>query len=151
MPRYVIADTSVFIIFDKINQFDLLKDVYQKVYTTPEIAKEFNKVLPKWISIESPLDSKYQELIKTQVDIGEASAIALAMEHDNSLLILDDLKARRLAKRLNIQFTGTLGVINKAKSSGYISSIKPLLDKLQETDFRVSDNIIKDLLRRNGE
>jgi len=46
MPRYVIADASVFIIFDKIDQFDILKKVYQKIYTTSEIADEYNKLLP---------------------------------------------------------------------------------------------------------
>ena len=151
MPRFVIADASVFIIFDKLNQFELLKAVYQNIFTTPEIEKEFNKTLPGWVTVESVIDKKYQSFVKTQVDLGEASAIALAMEKDDSLLILDDLKARKLAKRLNLRYTGSLGVINKAKSLGLIDRIKPLLDKLQETDFRVSDNVIKSLLARNGE
>jgi predicted nucleic acid-binding protein len=96
-------------------------------------------------------DKKYQTFIQTQVDIGEASAIALATEKDDPILILDDLKARKLARRLDIKFTGTLGVINKAKASGLIDEIKPLLEKLKEINFRISDNILETLLKRNNE
>jgi predicted nucleic acid-binding protein len=151
MPEYVIADTSVLIIFDKIDRFEILKEVYQKIYTTPEIADEFNKPVPDWIIVESVKDKRYQKFIQTQVDIGEASAIALATEKEDSLLIIDDLKARKLARRLGIKFTGTLGVINKAKASGLIDEIKPLLEKLRESNFRISDTIIESLLKRNNE
>ncbi|KPK83080.1 MAG: hypothetical protein AMS27_13375 [Bacteroides sp. SM23_62_1] len=151
MPECVIADTSVLIIFDKIERFEILKEVYQKIYTTPEIVEEFNKPVPDWIIVESVKDKRYQTFIQTQVDIGEASAIALAVEKDDSLLIIDDLKARKLAKRLGIKFTGTLGVINKAKASGLINEIRPLLEKLKEINFRISDNILESLLKRNNE
>ena len=118
MPKYVIADASVLIILDKIDQLELLGKVYKEIYTTPEISNEFGKSLPEWIHIESPTDIKNQKIIELQVDKGEASAITLAMEKENSLLILDDLKARKLASMLGLTYTGTLGVINKAKSLG---------------------------------
>jgi len=56
-----------------------------------------------------------------------------------------------LAKKLNLKFTGTLGVINKAKQIGMIERIKPIIDKLLSTDFRISANIINELLRMNNE
>ena len=65
--------------------------------------------------------------------------------------MLDDLKARRLAGKLNLKFTGTLGVFHKAKQLGIIDKIKPLIDKLLMTDFRISENIISELLKINNE
>jgi predicted nucleic acid-binding protein len=53
--------------------------------------------------------------IVSQIDLGEASTIALAKEMESSLLLLDDLKATKLAAKLNLKFTGTLGVILVAK------------------------------------
>jgi len=85
------------------------------------------------------------------VDWGEASAIALAKEKDSPLLLLDDLKARKLASKLNLRYTGTLGVINKAKQLGVIENVKPILNKLLATDFWISENIINELLRKNNE
>jgi len=151
MPDFVIADASVLIIFDKLECIDILQKIYQNIFTTPEISQEFNKPLPEWIKIESIQDQKYLKFIRTRVDLGEATAIALAAEKDNPLLILDDLKARKLAKQLGMKITGTLGVINKAKELGIIEKVKPLVDQLKETDFRISENVIGNLLKRNGE
>jgi len=151
MHEIVISDTSCLILFQKIGELDLLRKVYDSVLTTPEVAKEFSEELPYWIKIEKVKDKKYQEFLETQVDLGETSAIALAKELDSPLLLLDDLKARKLAAKLNLKFTGTLGVIHKAKKIGAIEKIKPIIEKLLATDFWIADNIINELLRKNDE
>ncbi len=76
-----------------------------------------------------------------QVDKGEASAIALALETPGSTIILDDYKARKIAAQLGISFTGTIGVIIIAKLTGFIPSIKTVLEKLRETDFLFYEDI----------
>lgn len=76
-----------------------------------------------------------------QVDKGEASAIALALEITDSVLILDDWKARQLAEQLGLLVSGTLGVIIGAKNAGLIPSIKPYLEKIKETNFRISEEL----------
>ena len=65
--------------------------------------------------------------------------------------MLDDLKARRLAGKLNLKFTGTLGVFHKAKQLGIVDKIKPLIDKLLITNFRISENIVSEFLKINNE
>jgi predicted nucleic acid-binding protein len=151
MPSIVISDTSCLILFYKIGQLDLLPKVYDHIITTPEVAKEFSDNLPAWIIIEKVKDKKYQEFLETQIDWGEASALALAKEIDNALLLIDDLKARKLAKKLNLKFTGSLGVINKAKQLGIIEAIRPIIDKLLLTNFRISRSIVDELLKLNNE
>jgi predicted nucleic acid-binding protein len=149
MPEVVIADTSCLIAFDTIGELDILHSVYEQISITPEIADEYP--LPEWIKVETPVDKKYQRFLDTQVDRGEASAIALAAEKKDSLLILDDLKARKLAKRLDFTLTGTLGVIHKAKVDGIIQEILPIINKLRNTDFRISEEVIDQLLKKNDE
>lgn len=152
MLKIVISDASSLILFHKIGELELLCKIYSTITTTPEVADEFGETLPAWIIIEAVKDKKYQEFLETQVDKGEASTIALAKEMDESpLLLLDDLKARKLATKLNLKFTGTLGVFHKAKQMGVIPQIKPLIEKLQATNFRISENIITELLRLNNE
>lgn len=107
--------------------------------------------MPDWIKIQPVSNKKYQEFLDTQLDSGEASAIALATEYEDVLLILDDLKARKLATQLKFKITGTLGVIHKAKQMSIIDRVKPLIDRLLLTDFRVADNIIAELLKLNNE
>jgi predicted nucleic acid-binding protein len=151
MPEIIIADTSCFILLTKIKQLDLLKKLYGTVITTNAIATEFGKQLPDWVIIQNPIDEKYQYLLSLQVDKGEASAITLALEDTNSTIILDDLKARKLAKQLNISITGTLGIIVKAKQLGIIPSIKPLINKIRQTNFRITPMLEKLALKESGE
>lgn len=151
MPKIVISDSSILIIFHKIKEFSILQKVYGELITTPEIINEFGEDIPDWIKILSVKDRKYQELLETQVDVGEASAIALAAEYDEVLLLLDDLKAWKLAARLKLKVTGTLGIISKAKQLLIIKQVKPLIDKLLVTDFRLSDDIVEEFMKLNNE
>lgn len=151
MHKVVISDTSTLILFAKIDRFNLLKKVYGELITTPEIASEYGEKLPDWIVIKSAADKKYQRFIETQVDRGEASAIALASEYDNALLLVDDLKARKLANKLEIKITGALGIIHKAKQLNIINEVKPLIEDLIKTDFRIANSIIEEILELNDE
>ncbi len=151
MPKIIISDTSTLILLHKIEELDILNKVYGQVLTTPEVADEFGEELPQWIEVKAVSDKKYQTLLATQIDAGEASAIALAMEFDDVLVILDDLKARKLAEKLQLKITGTLGVIYKAKQMNVLEKVKPIIDKLLLTNFRISDNIIKEILKMCNE
>ncbi len=151
MHRIVISDTSTLILFHKIDEISLLEKVYGELITTPEIAEEFGEKLPEWVKIQSVSDTKYQKFLETQVDYGEASAIALAAEFEDVTLLLDDLKARKLATKLSFKVTGALGVIHKAKQMSIIPKVKPLINKLLKTDFRIADNIIEEILKLNNE
>jgi predicted nucleic acid-binding protein len=151
MHKTVITDASCFIILHKIEKLDLLQKVYGSVSTTPEVALEFAEPLPDWVTVDFVLDRKYVEFLETLVDKGEASALALAKEVESPFLIIDDLKARRLATKLNLKYTGTLGVIHKSKQMGVIEKIKPVLDLLLATNFRIADRILEELLLRNNE
>jgi predicted nucleic acid-binding protein len=85
------------------------------------------------------------------LDKGEASAIALSLELDNSIVIIDDLKGRNVAERLNLRYSGTFGLILKAKQIGIIQSVKPILTKIRETNFRFSEKLFKVILEQAGE
>lgn len=141
MPKIIISDTSCFIVLSKIGELDLLQKVYGQIITTPEIAEEFGETLPEWISIKNVSDKYSQKILELQIDKGESSAIALALEIPKSILILDDYKARKVAHQLGILYTGTIGVIIKAKLNGIIPSIKPYIEKIKQTNFRISDAI----------
>ena len=86
-----------------------------------------------------------------QVDKGEASAIALALETPGSTLIIDDYRARKVAQKLNLKFTGTIGVLVKAKLIGVIPLIKPYLELIIQTNFRITPEIEQQALKEAGE
>ena len=83
--------------------------------------------------------------------ISEASAMALASEIHADLLIIDDAEGRRFAKKLELNITGTVGVILSAKINGIIPSVKPYIIKIQQTNFRISDWLTSQILAGAGE
>ena len=151
MPKAIISDTSCLIVFAKINELDLLRRLFTEIVTTDEVADEFGQVLPDWISVQSVKNKYYQEELKLKVDSGEASAIALAVENHDSLLIVDDFKARKLATSLGIDIIGSIGILVKAKNEGVIVSVKPFFERIRNTDFRISDDLESAALKEAGE
>ena len=151
MQEIIIADTSCLILLHKIQEFGLLQKLFGYITVTSEIEKEFGLELPDWVTVKNASNQNYQNIIRASVDIGEASAIALALEESNPLLILDDLKARKLAANLNLNYTGTLGILVDAKLSGYLLSIKPVIAKIRTTNFHLPDELEQKILRASGE
>jgi len=151
MPEtIVITDTSCLIALSKIEALEILHKLYKRVIVSKEIAEEFAEELPVWFEILEVSNKNYQRILENSLDKGESSAIALAFELGDVVLVLDDLKARKEAQKLGFKITGTLGVLFSAKEKNIISSLKLYLDRLQQTDFRIAENIVFELLKRSN-
>ena len=130
---------------------ELLSLLYDKVITTSEVLAGYGAILPEWFQIINATDKNCQKNFEQELDKGEASAIALALELQDITIILDDYKARKVAIRHGLEITGTLGVIIKAKKKGVIPSILPLLAKLKATNFRLNEELERFAIREAGE
>lgn len=151
MQKTILSDTSYLILLEKIGELELLYKVFGKIIVTEEVAREYLLKLPEWIFVQNPANKNYRQILQASVDKGEASVIAVAVELEDCLLIIDDLKGRNLADELGVKVTGTLGVIIEAKLSGIISSVKPILAKIKQTDFRLSDDLERKVLLKARE
>lgn len=151
MRRIIISDASCIILFEKIGQLQLLNQLFGEIVITPEISNEFGRDLPDWVLIDSPRNKTYQTILEASLDKGEASAIALAIEQADSLLILDDLKGRKYATELGLKITGAFGLIIEAKNSGLIDKVKPILESIKNTNFRLSAELEEKVLKMAGE
>lgn len=151
MPKVIIADTSCFIVLSNIGELELLQRTYGFIITTIEVATEYGQPLPDWVEIKAAADKNLQQVLALQLDKGESSAVALAMELSDCTIILDDYKARKVAAKLGLEITGTIGVIIKAKLRGLIPAIQPYLDKINRTDFRLSAEVEQQALRQAHE
>jgi len=61
-------------------------------------------------------------------------------------LILDDLKGRNLADKLQLPYTGSIGVLILARQQGVITSMRPYFEKIKTTDFRIPGSLLQTLL-----
>ena len=151
MHKAIISDTSCLILLDNIGELEILQKLFGTIITPSLVAIEFGQSLPPWIEIQEPADKNYQSIIEASIDKGEASAIALAIELEDCLLIIDDLKGRKFASQIGLTIIGTIGVIVDAKLSGIIPSVKPILAKIKLTNFRITEQLETIILRKSGE
>ena len=86
------------------------------------------------------------------MDKGEAEAIALALENNTKRILLDETDGRQAAKLLNLQPTGVLGILLRAKKAGQISDIEPLINKLRnDAGFFIVAHLYDQVLLEAGE
>jgi predicted nucleic acid-binding protein len=77
---------------------------------------------------------------------GEASVLAWGYANPGTVIIVDDLAARRCAATLGIPVRGTLGLILAAKKRGLIPEARPVLQKLRQSGMYLSDRILNQAL-----
>lgn len=143
MPKIILSDTSCLILLQKLNKLSLLKVLFKEVTVTKTIEKEFGDSLPDFFKIKEPKDKNYQRILECFLDAGEASAIALALENNDSLIILDDQKARNEAMQLKLNITGTIGILLLALEKGLIESQDDIIEEILQTNFRISEKYLE--------
>ena len=156
----VVSNTTPIISLLKIGRLNIFKDLYGEILIPQEVFneieagknKEFYTDLSKidWIKIQKINDEKALSYF-LDLDKGEAEAIILATEANADLIILDESLGRFHAKHSGLKVTGTIGILLKAKQSGYITELKTLLYELRSKEVWLSDILIDNALKLANE
>lgn len=160
MPE-VICNTSPLQYLHQLGYLQLLPALAGKVIVPPAVVdelavgRELGIDLPAvdrlgWVAVRRPAAAPAEPLI-ADLGPGETEVLMLALESPGAVVIIDDALARRMAETLGIKFTGTLGVLLDAKRAGHLSAIAPLLDQLQDLQFRLAPHTRAAVLKRAGE
>ena len=161
LRKIVIADAGPLIAFARINQLGLLTQVFEGVLVTDEVFNEctMRTDFPETKVICEAFHNKQLQRCDTPtlhfelalcVDVGEASAIAVALELGYGVL-MDDKAGRSMAKNLGIATIGTVGVLVLAKQKRLIPALKPLLEQLTQSGYFLGDSLINNALLLVGE
>ena len=150
MDKIIISDTSCLIALGNIGLLHILRDIFHEVIITEEVKKEYGENLPKWFIVLKVKDPSKTIEIATRLDIGEASSIALALELENTMLIIDEIKGRNVARSYNLEIIGTIGILLLAHDKGYIDDFLGTIQKLVDNGFRLSDTLFEKLRNKHG-
>lgn len=105
----------------------------------------------EWIQVRTLQNDALVSRLMNRIQRGESEAIALAIEM-SSMLVVDDLEARKLARELAVEITGVSGVLLAAKSEGIIDSVREALDKLvHAADYYVDERLYASVLELASE
>lgn len=150
-----IANTTVISNFALVNRLDILEKTFSIVFITPEVREEirrgfhegyrFLEAAVSHIKIssgklrvvnfdhEKEQEDFYEFCVKLHV--GEASCLAIA-KNRNWLFLTDDMAARKLAKSINVDLSGTIGVL--------VLAVKQKVISVDESDY-----LLKEMIRGN--
>ena len=103
-----------------------------------------------WLEIQAP-EGLDQAPMAADLGAGEKEVLALGMQVPGTVVILDERLGRLYAEALKLKFTGTLGILLRAKVEGRISRIEPLVEHLGRLGFRLSTKTHAAVLRQAGE
>ena len=160
----VVSNSSILIALSRIEQLDLLSQrfeegilipqaVWHEVVETGSGRSGANEVrVANWITVRQITNSPLFALLHTDLDKGESEAIALYIEEQADIILLDERSARRKAISLGLTVLGTVGILIWAKRVGLIENLRQQLNALQITGhFHISRTVYKQALQSVGE
>lgn len=165
MPDAV-SDSSPLIHLAKIEALELISRLYTRILVPPAVWREVveesdgrpgaaevqRAVTAGWMTIRAAKNETLIIALRVTLDNGEAEAVALATELQPEVVLLDDKVARRMARRLGVPVTGTLGVLLRAKQVGLVVKLRSLISRLQsEGDYYIDPELIEKALIAAGE
>jgi predicted nucleic acid-binding protein len=154
----VVADTTPLNYLILIDEVELLPILFGPVLLplaafeelqhagTPLKVREWMAHPPDWVEVRSVSTPLHPML--TSLDPGEREAIQLALDLGIGTVLMDEAEGRQVAEALHLEVRGTLGILERAAKLGKLD-LRPALDKLQQTNFRISPSFLASFLKRN--
>ncbi|MBI1176842.1 DUF3368 domain-containing protein [bacterium] len=150
----VVSDTSAITALIQIERTELLLRLFDGIIIPAAVEKELRRThttLPDFIRVVPVIDPSLPLRFADELDVGESEAIALMLEGRGDLLLMDERKGRRVAKRECLKVVGLLGVLVAAKSAGLLNSLRPVIEELERTvGFRIGKELRDRLLREDN-
>ena len=155
----VVSNTSPIINLTAVGKLGILRDLYDTIYIPEAVYSEISVIGAgqpgseevkafDWIITQKVSNQTLVKALRIELDRGEAEAIALAIELQSDLLLIDERIGRTVAARFDLKFIGLLGTIIEAKSKGLVESVKPILNDLQtKAGFWISRTLYDHVLK----
>ena len=159
----VVSDTSPVSNLILIQRFGILQKMFAEIIVPPAVdaeiraLKQFGTNLSEyenanWIKVIEPIDGQKVQTLQKNLDDGEAQAIALALEINCDLLLMDERIGTKIARQEGLHTIGLVGVLVKAKEERIILKVGEILDELRvKAGFWLSENLRNQILRELGE
>lgn len=106
----------------------------------------------EWIKVTAPTNLQKVQTLQINLDEGEAQAIALALEINCDLLLMDERIGTNIARQEGLRTVGLIGVLIKAKEEKIIEEVREILNDLKNVaGFWLGKKLEKKILEELGE
>ena len=159
----IVADSSPLIALTKLGCLDRVRAVYTRIWITRAVYGEIvvaGQGMPgareiaqsEWIEIvdlRNPGSLRTLEL-KYNLGAGEISTFVLAQEISADIMLVDDLRARRIAAGFNVAVSGTIRLLEILYERGQVADLRLLFQQLLETGSRMDPALLNRRLAMYG-
>ncbi len=155
----VVSNATPIITLACVNQIDILKHFFDKVYIPQAVYDEIKskrayghrEIDDDFFEVKNIKDEFAQNILLNDLDLGEAQTIVLAKEMDADIVLIDETIGYNLAKSQQLNVHRTLSFLIASKKKGYIDKVKPLLDEMIDKGRWISGKVYRDVLGFCGE
>jgi predicted nucleic acid-binding protein len=161
VSRIVVSNATPLIALAWLNRLDLLptlfgtvhipQAVHDEIEHNPEAVGAAELSTAPWLEISPVQNTLAVSLLFDQLDAGESEAIVLARELQAGLLLMDERRGRRRAIQVGLDVVGTLGILIQARRQNLVGPLRPLLDRLRQLPFHISEQLYQDVLQQVDE
>lgn len=141
-----------------VGDLSLLKMLYKRVLVPFEVCKEIEEGGTSGFGGMEFRSSKFivkqsaplaiTPFLRNSLDLGEASVIQLALDEGIHTVCIDESIGRRIARLNNLQLTGSIGVLIRAKQHGFDFSMHEAIHRMQSKGIYLSRQVIDFALKQ---
>lgn len=159
----VVSDSSPLIALARIDRLNLLASFYKRILIPAEVHHEVTVAgagLPgaeeirraKWMEVAATKSSPDASLLQAcqSLGAGERGAILLAKNIQADLVILDESKARRVARDAGLPIVGCVGLLEAGARKGLVPDLRQAYIDLLRQGIRFDIRLLQGSLVRLG-
>jgi len=162
MKGRLVSNTGPVIALCSIDRLEILRGIFEEVVLPETVHHEIMQGGKNfiglgcyreatWIKVQS-LARPIEPLLGTLLDKGEASVIHLAQEKGADFVLIDERKARKIAREIyGMHVVGSARILVEAKHRGLISNVREPLEGMRSAGYWIHDDIVKAILERAHE
>ena len=158
-----VSNSSPLVSLARIGRLNLLASFYKRILIPVEVQHEVTvagRGLPgaeevrnaNWIEVapqKSLADPSLAQVCRN-LGAGERGAILLAKSLQADVVLLDEWKARRIARDAGLSIVGCLGILEAGTRTGLISDLRQAYIDLLRQGIRFDIRLLQDSLARLG-
>jgi len=157
----VVSNTSPLLYLHRIHKLEWLTQLFSGVWVPSAVVKELEEGRRRGYDVPAVRDLEMVQIVEPRsvpsewlaldLGAGELETLALALEHPDRIVLLDDDLARRIGQAAGLTVWGTLRVLLEAKDQGLTPRISPLLGDLERSGMWISESLGRRVLALAGE
>ncbi|MCU4972610.1 DUF3368 domain-containing protein [Halobacteria archaeon AArc-m2/3/4] len=149
----VVSNTSPLLNLALADRLDVLPEQFESIVVPDAVQTELlagedgvgrleTLLESDFVSVQPAENRELVRELRSELDAGEAAAIALALERDADLVLINERDGRTVARRHDLTITGVVGILLRAARDETVD-IETAMSELRDAGFWIGDDLYR--------